>query len=49
MKLGELIDELGGKLVAGDQMQLVNGVNSVERGRAEGWVRRILSAREVRS
>jgi UDP-3-O-[3-hydroxymyristoyl] glucosamine N-acyltransferase len=36
MKLGELIDELGGKLVAGDQMQLVNGVNSVElAGEAE--------------
>jgi UDP-3-O-[3-hydroxymyristoyl] glucosamine N-acyltransferase len=30
MKLGELIEALGGKLVAGDQKRLVNGVNSVE-------------------
>jgi UDP-3-O-[3-hydroxymyristoyl] glucosamine N-acyltransferase len=30
MKLGELIEVLGGKLVAGDRERLVNGVNSVE-------------------
>jgi UDP-3-O-[3-hydroxymyristoyl] glucosamine N-acyltransferase len=30
MKLGELIDALGGKLVAGDAKRPVNGVNSVE-------------------
>jgi UDP-3-O-[3-hydroxymyristoyl] glucosamine N-acyltransferase len=30
MKLGELIDALGGKLVAGDRDRLVSGVNSVE-------------------
>jgi UDP-3-O-[3-hydroxymyristoyl] glucosamine N-acyltransferase len=31
MKLGELIEQLGGKLVAGDQKRLVKGVNSVEQ------------------
>src|SRR5271157_2950490 len=36
MKLGELIEALGGKLVAGDRERLVNGVNSVElAGEAE--------------
>jgi len=30
MKLGELIDALGGKLVVGDPKRLVSGVNSVE-------------------
>jgi len=31
MKLGELVEVLGGKLVAGDPVRLVKGVNSVER------------------
>jgi UDP-3-O-[3-hydroxymyristoyl] glucosamine N-acyltransferase len=30
MKLGELIDALGGKLAAGEPDRAVNGVNSVE-------------------